>query len=193
VAGGSRTSKKRLEDPGWRRAVNAQLFPIKSRKTQKELDGVTVMRILFVALMQAAFAGGLILVIITRTFGEIQTVLLIVILVLGAVGVAGARWARERPLATTSEEDLAKTYRTNFFIGFAVCELPLLVGIVAGMIRQELWPYLFALPLFVVGMRTIAPTVGNIEYEQNKLSASGSTLSLRGALMAPPPKTTKRA
>jgi hypothetical protein len=193
VAGGSRTSKKPPEDPGWRRAVNAQLFPIKSRKTQKELDGVTVMRVLFVALMQAAFAGGLILVIITRTFGEIQPPLLIAILVLGAVGVTGARRARDRPLATSSQEELAKTYRTNFFIGFAVCELPLLVGIVAGMVRQELWPYLFALPLFVVGMRAIAPTLGNIEYAQDRLAAAGSTLSLRGALMAPPPKTAKRA
>ncbi|MEA2497775.1 MAG: hypothetical protein QOH26_180 [Actinomycetota bacterium] len=177
------------EDPGWRKAVLAQLFPIGSRKTQRELDGLTVTRVLFVALVQAAFAGGLILVIITRTMGELDTFLAAVLLVLGAIGVATGLMLRGKPLATDNAVALAQSFRKRFFVGFAASEVPMLAGLVIGMIRQELWPYLITLPFFVAGMIVSAPSRSNIDRAQTAIALSGSGLLLRDELMStqPPP------
>jgi hypothetical protein len=178
------------EDPGWRRAVFSQLFPIGSRKGARTLDGLTVARVLFVALCQAAFAGGLILVIITRHVGHptLVPVVLIVGLALGGIGAANRQGETE--LTTTTLEELGTSYRTRFFKAFIANEIPLLVALVTAMVRQELWPYFIELPFFIVGMTIIAPSKKNIARDQEELAASGSRLSLRGALMAPPPPET---
>jgi hypothetical protein len=175
------------EDPGWRRAVFSQLFPIGSRKGARTLDGLTVARVLFVALLQAAFAGGLILVIITRHIGHptVVPVVLIVGLALGGIGAANRQ--RETELTATRLDELGTQYRTRFFKAFIANEIPLLVALVTAMVRQELWPYLIEVPFFIAGMTMIAPSRKNIARDQEQLAESGSRLSLRWALMAPPP------
>lgn len=181
------------EDPGWRRAVFSQLFPIGSRKTARVLDGLTVTRVLFVALMQAAFAGGLILVIITRRLGHPRGVPLVLVVLLALAGIGAATRLRDTPLDAKSLSELGTVYRARIFKAFIVNEIPLLVALVAGMVRQELWPYILELPFFIVGMTLIAPSQKNIGKDQGTLSASGSRLSLRAALMAPPePDRTKK-
>ena len=167
--------------------MNAQLFPIGSRKTQRELDGLTVLRVLFVALLQAAFAGGLILVIITRTMGEVDPVPAAILLILGATGVVVALTLRKNPLNTADAAALTSSFRTRFFIGFVVNEIPLLTGLVLGVIRQELWPYFISLPLFAAGVVVIAPSGSNIDRSQTAIALSGSPLLLRDELMAPQP------
>ena len=171
--------------------MHAQLFPIGSRKTQREMDGLTVLRVLFVALLQAAFAGGLILVIITRTMGEVDPVPAALLLVLGAAGVVVALRLRQNPLNAENAASLTSSFKTRFFIGFAVNEIPLLAGIVLGVVRQELWPYLLSLPLFVAGMVVIAPSSSNIDRAQTAIALSGSPLLLRDELMDPQPPPRK--
>jgi hypothetical protein len=179
------SSKRAREDPGWRQAVIAQLFPIGSRRTQRTLDGLTVTRVLFVALMQAAFAVGLILVVITRRFGHPSLSRLAIVLVLGLGGIAIGARLRDAPLDGTNASALGASYRTRFFKGFIAGELPFLVAAVFGIVDQVLWPFLIDLPLFIVTMVLIAPSRSNIEHTQEALDASGSKLSLRGVLMAP--------
>ncbi|MEA2460806.1 MAG: hypothetical protein QOH90_983 [Actinomycetota bacterium] len=180
------------EDPGWRRAVFAQLFPIGSRKTQRQLDGLIVTRVLFVALMQAALAGGLILVLITRHLGSFDTLPLLAVLVLGSAGVVVAKRTQSRNLDVTDATTLGASYRSRFFAGFIANEVPLLVALVMGMISGELWPYLVDLPFFIAGMFLIAPSRPNIERDQGILREGPSKLSLYAALKAPPAPPKKK-
>ena len=172
------------EDPGWRTAVYAQLFPIGSRKNQRALDGLTISRVIFVALMQAAAACGLILVIVTQDLGAPKAGTLALVLALGLAGVGAAAFFRNRRLDATDAQRLASSYRKHFFVGFVANELALLVAVVIGLTRRELWPYFLELPFFIAGMAIAGPTRKNIERAQGSLE--GSKLSLRDALMAPP-------
>jgi hypothetical protein len=180
------------EDPGWRRAVVAQLFPIGSRKTQGKLDGLTVIRVMFVAFIQAAIAVGILLLLITQDIGEPSAGKLALLLTLGTLGAGAAFLLRRAGIRASDASELERSYRKRFFLGFVVNEIPLLVGMGLGFADREVWPFLAALPLFWIGMTIVAPGRRNIEADQQKLEAAGSRLSLRDTLMGPPPKTLKK-
>jgi hypothetical protein len=100
----------------------------------------------------------------------------------GLAGVAGAAWTRARELDVRNASHLALTYRTSFFVGFALVKAPLVMSFVLCFITQRSWPYLMALPLYLLGMALIAPSRHNLERKQEWIYQRGSNLSLARAL-----------
>lgn len=149
-------------------------------------NGVSLLRLLFLALFGAALLIGVVLTFVIEEMGSIDLPVAAGLLAYGLVGVMGARWAMHRPLDTTDHAGLARSFNANFFIGFALAEAPLLMGFVFCFVQEERWPYFLCLPLYLVGMATIAPTRANLERRQGDLQAQGSDLSLGAALAQAP-------
>ena len=167
-------------DPGWRPAV--RLFGRGPRPT----DGLLVLRMLFVALVKAALLIGVVLAFLGLPLGEPEAVPLAGVIALGLAGIAAATWTARRPLTGTDEAAVAGAYRTSFFLGFALNEMPLLAAFVISFLLEEMWAYFLALPLYLVGMWRIAPSRGNLERRQEDLHRQGSPVSLSAALQTAP-------
>jgi hypothetical protein len=119
------------------------------------------------------------------------------VLALGVYSLVAVIHTNGRPLSTQSPEALAISYRARFFIGIGFAESAALFGTCGVFIGGSLWIYLVGLPFALAGFAIIAPTRANIERKQSKIQASGSSLSVGGALLAPveavPPVTGVRA
>ncbi len=179
------------EDPGWLRAFKTRRTGGLSGTKGADVDGVVIMRVLFLSLTLAAL---LILFVLTFIFEEVgvpDPALGSVVVGLGVAGVAAAAWSANRKLDTSTASALAESYRSNFFLGFALNEAPLLTSFVFCFIQDELWPYLVALPLYLVGMALIAPGRRNLERRQEQVHRQGSTLSLGRALSSVPRRSTR--
>jgi len=178
-------------DPGWGPAVQTFVVSyfslgLAGRKRQKDLDGLTITRILFLSLVLAGFLVVFVMSVIIPSFGDIETPLAIIVVVQGLAGVAGASWARNRPLDVSDAQTLAGSYRTLFFLGFSLSETPLLIAVAITFLTDDLWPVIIAFPFFVIAMALSAPGVANLARHQQRITAAGSSLSLVSALMQPP-------
>lgn len=174
------------EDPGWLRPLRG-IFTGAARQTGVSgAVGVVVTRFLFMSLLCAAFAILVVTTIIIKQVGTPNPGLGSVVVVLGLLGIGLSAWTTRRPLDVASPSALAKSYRTNLFIGIAICEWVLFLAFVFSFIRQELWPYLIGLPMYLVAMAVIAPSQRNLERRQEQVQQQGSTLSVGQALSAPP-------
>ncbi|HEX2296341.1 MAG TPA: hypothetical protein VHN37_13660 [Actinomycetota bacterium] len=171
------------QDPGWLPALKLVL-PAAARRAGG-VDGVTTIRTLFLALTGAAFMILFVMTYVFEDVGSPDPFLAAVVVALGLAGMAGAAWTRRRPLEGNDESEVAGAYRTLFFLGFALVEVPLLLGFTLSYVQGELWPYLTELPLFVAGMTLIAPGRHNLDKRDEELRARGSVISLRHALNAP--------
>lgn len=174
------------EDPGWRRVFGrfggGMLRPWRSSALGEGLDGVSVLRLLFLVFL-VAMAAYLFAVFQIVGEGEpAQSWMLWAIAALGIASIVGARWGTSRRLATSSEQELAASYRTNFFIGIAFAEAPALVGFALAIATEALMPFLEGLAFTLVAMWLIAPRRRHIERRQRDVTASGSPLSLGEAL-----------
>lgn len=178
------------QDPGWGPAFKYAL-PGAARRAQGAA-GVTVLRGLFLALAGAPLTMLFVMAFIFEEVGSPDPPLAAVVVAVGVAGVVAASWTRRRPLEGSSEKEIAATYRTLFFLGFALAEAPLLVNFVLTFVVDELWPFLMALPLYFVAMASIAPSRSNLDKRDEQLRGRGSTVSLRRALNEPiawPPRT----
>jgi hypothetical protein len=170
------------EDPGWLPALK-RVGAGRLRPPQRTgPDGVVITRLLFVTLVLAAFLLLFVLTFIVERIGEPSFGIGALVIALGLFGIASARWTANKELDTRSESALAESYRQLFFLGFALAEGPLLLSFTICMIREELWPYLVALPLYLVGMAVIAPSRRNLARRQERIQRQGSMLSLSRAL-----------
>jgi hypothetical protein len=174
------------QDPGWLFALKRALpraRPGASTPAQGA-DALSTFRALFLSL---AAAPLLILVVMSFNFdvvGSPDPLLGAVVVAAGLAGAGVAAWTRAHPLEGSSATELAGSYRTLFFLGFGVNEIPLLLGFVLYL-EHELWPYLAVLPLYLLGMILIAPGRRNIDKRDEQLRLRGSTISLREALNEP--------
>jgi hypothetical protein len=105
---------------------------------------------------------------------------------LGLLSVAAAMFGRRRPLDLSSEENLALSYRTNFFLSFALVEAPYLIAFVLTFVLGQMSVLFTTLPFFVAGMSLIAPLSRELSRRQQEIMASGSSLSLENALRKAP-------
>ena len=146
--------------------------------------GLSGLRLLF---GQLFLAGLAILVVISRIVpvGRPSGWLRFAVPVLGVYGIGAALWSQRRSLSTESSEALAASFRSNFFVGFALNEGPLLLAFVFSFVENQYWPYLFALPFWAIGMWTLYPSNAVLERRQQEITAAGSTLDLRSSLDAP--------
>lgn len=172
------------QDPGWK-PIFLTLLTLGLKRPPSDADGVVITRHLFASLFLAGLMIGFVLLWIVEVPGEVHPGLAALVATLGLAGVVAARIVRAKPLSTESSEDLAGSYRTNFFLGFALSEAPLLIAFAICMWRSEFWPYLVDLPFYVIAMSSIAPGRTNLAAHQERIYASGSTLSLAAALAAP--------
>jgi hypothetical protein len=101
-------------------------------------------------------------------------------------GIVAAWWSTTRPLDATSPPKLAASYNANFFLGFALNEMPLLIAFAICFMLNERWPFVLALPFHLLGMALIAPGPRNLERRQQEIRKQGSSYSLGRALKDPP-------
>lgn len=186
MRGPDEMSSQPFEDPGWLPAIKGVGVGGLRGTKGAEIDGVVVIRLLFLSLLMAALLILFVLTFIIEAIGVPDPALASVVVVLGIAGVILAAWTANRKLDISSASALADSYRTNFFLGFALNEAPLLMSFVFCFLREELWPYLLALPLYLIGMALIAPGRRNLERRQAQLHGQGSTLSLGRALSSLP-------
>jgi hypothetical protein len=183
------------EDPGWVRACRKAgpliLIPyaVFLLRRKRNLDGITMLRAVFLHLVVALFGFAIVLYPITRDARQDNGVGWYPYLVaaMGIVALGAANWSRSRPLDTSSPEKLAGTYRGLWFMEVGLVEAVALFGFVGVFITGRYWVYLFGMGISLVGFALIAPTAGDIRRRQEQINAQGSTLSLGAALMAPPP------
>jgi FtsH-binding integral membrane protein len=170
------------DDPGWLPLLRRVGQRVARRPREDELNGVMILRLLFLTMLLTPLLILLLLTLVVDGVGEPSPALGLLMLVLGLAGLAGAFWTANHKLDVGSAQGLAVSYRKNFFLGFSLTEMPLLVSFVFALTRSELWPYLAGLALFFVGMTVIAPSRRNLERRQQTVQSQGSTLPLSHAL-----------
>lgn len=180
------------EDPGWGAALGKWLgmhVPIPLPHTPDSTDGITSIRVTFIAFLEAPVVASAIYLFVTALDGRlVPGRLRLEVAVYGLASVAGVLWARERPLVASSPEILAASYRWNFFLGVAVAESPALLGFVVTLIQGEISSLLIGLVFTGLGLNLLAPTRANIERGQRTVEVVGSPLSLGRSLLEPTPK-----
>lgn len=153
-------------DPGWGPALRRWpmfflpmptfTFPVLQRRGV--FDGLTAFRILWASFVTPLFVFLLTLAIIRPTVGTPDAGHLAVLLALQALALGGVIWARSRSLDASSEDSLAASYRTQFFVATAFASSTALFGVVGVFLVEGLWPYLEALPLGMAELVLVAPT-----------------------------------
>jgi hypothetical protein len=181
------------EDPGWRPNLKQMLkhhvtpWSVKPRY-QQGVHPLTTLRSLYLSLL---LAGPLMLYVVTfiSPYGDPSPALAAGLGAVGVVCLAASRWAWNRELKIGSREELAQSFRSTFFLAFALSEIPMLVSFAVSVARDEWWPFLIGLGFFLVGMASIAPTRGRLQAKDDELRARGSP-HLLTEVLADPPETT---
>lgn len=183
-------------DPGWRPVLKgaapllllgpwAPSWIMRARAD----GGLTALRHVFLSLVSSGFLILVVLLFIEPDLGAPSPGEAAAVVALGAYAVGLGIWGARRPLDTSGPEQLAGSYRANFFLAFALIQSALLIAFVLVFLWGELWPYVTCLPFWFIGMMLIGPTRRNLEGKQQQITASGSPLSLVGSLMEGPPQT----
>lgn len=184
------------DDPGWRPSLRGlwwYMIPIigsamRSRARQRSTNGLIDHRGAFLGIVVA-----LLLVFMSLPFiepwddGGNEGWMVWVVLLIGIVSIGYIARIRRRPLATTSPEALAGSYRALFFVGLGIAAGPALWGFLSAMVVHSVWISLIGLAFGLIGLRMIAPGQGDIARRQREIANSGSSLSLVDALVSVPP------
>jgi hypothetical protein len=178
-------------DPGWNPALRRFLTvmipiigPLRARRAlSTKAEGLTAIRVIFLALVFAFLLFVYVLTFITPWDGGDESWFLWAVIVVGAIALSLLSWARRRPLDVSTLRRLGATYRSNMFIGIGAAESAVATGLAGAFFGGSLWVYLVGLAFGLVGLSLAAPSVRDIERRQVEIAASGSTLSLVEALM----------
>jgi hypothetical protein len=182
------------EDPGWWPSLRGlRWYPIpivgeviNIRAWRKERNGLIVLRSVFLGLLVTLFLFLVPLSFMGPWDGGDEGWVPWAVVVIGIASLAWVARIRRRPLATTSPEALARHYRALFFIGVGAAADASLLGFVGVFLGGSLWIYLVGLAFGLVGLWMIAPTRSDIERREREITAAGSPLSLRDALISVP-------
>lgn len=177
------------DDPGWGYALRA-LIPIWGLRysAQRAPDGLSALRSIFVGLVAALPLFGVAFSFLDLETASSGAAPLAVVLV-GLLSIWGIRLLHRRPLATMSLGSLAASWRTRFFIGVGIAEIPPLVAIAVTFAGVALWIYLVGLMFSLLGFFWIAPSRRNLAGDQDAIRSTGSPLDLTEALMTAGPQT----
>jgi hypothetical protein len=172
-------------DPGWWAAV---------RRKDPNLSGLTAIRSIYLALLLAGLVIGVVLIMIVPLEFDPAPLPIIVIVAMGItsqlmrVMMTNKAFTQE---TVSSGDALATAWRSDFFLGYALTDSTLLIGFVFCFVEDAIWPYVLALPFFLYGMASIAPTRANLQRLQDRVTAQGSVTSVMETLNRPMPSPTK--
>jgi O-antigen/teichoic acid export membrane protein len=156
------------------------------RAWRKETNGLIVLRSVFLGLLVTLFLFLVPLSFIAPWDGGDERWVPWAVVVIGIASLAWVARIRRRPLPTTSPEALARHYRALFFIGVCAGADAALLGFAGVFLGGSVWIYLVGLAFGLVGLWMIAPTRSDIERREREITAAGSPLSLRDALISVP-------
>ena len=182
------------EDPGWveplRCLGRAMLRPWRAEGVLGASDGLSRLRAVFLAFPLALVFYFVVAVLLIEDGGPSpQTWALSTVGIAGIVGIVCTRWTASRRLVSSSDRELADSFRTNFFIGIAFAETPVLLGFALALVQDSLAPLLVGFSFTLVGFWILVPTRAHLERRQRELTATGSPLLLGEALSQAHPPT----
>jgi F0F1-type ATP synthase membrane subunit c/vacuolar-type H+-ATPase subunit K len=180
------------DDPGWPRSLSilAVLVPGAMQwymRRSRGRDGLITLRQVFLSFSMALVLFGVVLPFLTLEGHSVMPWLLI--LVADAVVSLGVARLVEKPLDCVSDQQLAATYRTRFFLRIAFGESVALFAFVAVFTGAPLWMYYAGAAVSLIWFWTrAAPTRTALARDQEVLNASGCSRSLVAALRTVPPQ-----
>jgi hypothetical protein len=194
------------DDPGWRSALRGvwwvlipgQLIRQQRKARQAGVNGLTVLRTVFLSFVAAFVMIEAVVLLISSTSRLARHPLpselfAIVIVAFGIFALTVPKLLVERPLDCADDTRLAGTYRTRFFLRLAFADSVALLGFVGYVLTNRGWLYPLGAAFTAVGFLRLAPTRGNLAKDQETLGGAGCGRSLIGALSKlPPPSRSPR-
>ena len=194
------------EDPGWRSAlvglwwvlVPGQMIRQQRRATAAGTHGLTILRRLFASFACALVMIGAVVVLLSATTTLTRHPLPSIDVAIGVLlyGVFSVFVPRliEKPLDCSSDQRLAGTYRTRFFLRLAFANAAALLGFVGFMESNNGWFYALGVAFAAIGFYRVAPSAANLAKDQQALSDASCSRSLIAALatLPPPPARSRR-
>lgn len=160
-----------------------------------DVDGLVVLRQLFLSFCLTIVAVGVVLAVLypgSDPPTDPPTGAVVALLLVGALSSMVGPRIIERPLICEDEAKLAESYRKRFFLKLAFSELAALLGFVSFFLIYAWWPYVIGAAITALGFRRAAPTSARLARDQDVLAAQGCQRSLISALrQAQPPRPSR--
>ena len=148
------------QDPGW--------------AMRSGPDGLVTLRYVFAAFVVAVLVIAAPAVILRdRAVGVTSPALSVLIIAVAGVAALGAQRLIAPRLDCTTEETLAATYRSRFFLRLALAESPALIAFAVAISLGPWWVYFVGLAFALVGLWYAAPTKGRLNHDQRQLDNGG--------------------
>lgn len=179
------------EDRGWGRPLRTMprtFVPWLAFHKQPAGDGLDSLRVIYLSLVIAPAMLLVVLLFIFPAPGQAPEPWGPPALLLSAFGVViliVLSVRRGKPLAGSTETELAAAYRGDLFVGVGLAESVILFSFVGVFITGAIQVYLVGLLLGYAGLLVIAPTRRNLARRQEQLGPQGYNLSLVRALRKP--------
>lgn len=177
-------------DPGWGKAIRRAapvilipfLWPLALRP-RPDVEGLTGIRILYLHFAWALVMFLVVLLFIHPWAADAPPVSLVAFL-LGTCGFAfiGFSWSWRKPIEGTTQDAVAGSYRTIFFLQMAFAQAAALFGFVSTFLIGAVWPYLVGLGVSAIAFWMMAPARRELDRRQQQLTLQGSGVSLIDAL-----------
>jgi F0F1-type ATP synthase membrane subunit c/vacuolar-type H+-ATPase subunit K len=180
------------EDPGWplsgRMLVESAIPQLAVGRAARDRTRpqLLVLRQLFISFVMAI---GLISVVVV-VLGDLAegdpdvTLSCALVVGVGLVSLLLGSVVKSR-LDGSSDEALASSYRTRFFLRLAFAEAAALGAFVVGISLGPWWVFFVGLPFTAAGFARLAPTAGHLEADQRRLAGEGCHRPLLGVLLQP--------
>jgi hypothetical protein len=180
-----------MEDPGWSGLWPKALLgviPVLGVARVRRTPGIEGLRSLFVSYLAAIvlFAIPLPFVANGEQSGNTTAICLVVVLAVGAAGIAAAHMFRRRPLDVSSPAALADAYRSNFFAKLAFADCVVLVGFTLTFLSVNYVVYVVGVAVALVAFAIAAPNRTDVTRRQEELRVAGSPLDLLHVLQTEP-------
>jgi hypothetical protein len=177
------------DDPGWGPALKLLVpYAVFLKRVRKPAwqNVLLNLRFVHVAFVSAPFLYLFVLPVLVTGAASTNGTSLAAMAVLSAAALGLLAWVRGRPLALSSESDLVRSYRTNYFLSVAAAEAPALIGFALAIVTRSISPYLIGMLAMLLGMVLAAPSRRDIARRQEEIAERGSTLSVGAALIRHP-------
>jgi uncharacterized membrane protein len=187
------------DDPGWVFSWRIFLWLLipqiglrrqVKRAEQGEVDGLLMLRQVFMSFCFSIIAIGAVLAVLyqgSKRPADPSTVPAAGLLVVGAAGLVFGRRV-ERPLICEDDQKLAGSYRTRFFLRMAFAQSAAMLGFVGFFLADAWWTYPIGVAIASLGFYRAAPTATHLAADQDQLRTQGCGRSLIRALRQPPPQ-----